>query len=165
MTFARWCLVLRVLTVAAAVQALGWAVLGAFDPFGAYETRLARALWGAERLGDDARRTFAFALGPLGATTLGFWLLAHALVRHAFPRRERWAYRAFVGALAAWFVVDSAASLARGGAFNVWLVNVPCLVLFGVPLLAVRGAFAGSVAANAPRAAGGAGTVSTGDRS
>jgi hypothetical protein len=32
-------------------------------------------------------------------------------------------------------VVDSTASLAHGGLFNVLLVNLPCLTLAGIPLV------------------------------
>ena len=94
---------------------------------------------GAEQEGAAAFR--AFVLGPLGGTIAGSYLLHAFIVRYPFARRERWAWWAVFGALALWFVVDSSLSLARGAAFNVWMINLMPLLVFGVPLAATRRAF------------------------
>jgi hypothetical protein len=53
------------------------------------------------------------------------------------PRRERWAYTAVFTAVLVWFGLDTAASLRHGAWFNVVIVNVPCLILLGIPLLEI----------------------------
>jgi len=141
MRFEFWRRWLLVASAVFALQGALWAVLGSFDPFGYYTRLLAAALWNLPELPPDGQRAFEFMLVPLGATTAGYFVLVHMLVRRAFPRREPWAYWTVVGALLTWFFVDSAFSLAHGAAFNVWLVNVPCVIVMGLPLTLMRGAF------------------------
>jgi hypothetical protein len=136
--FDRWRRVLLAITAVFAVLALGWAVLGTFDPFGFYEGYMARWLFDTDGLPDPAKRAFAFALIPAGATTAAFFVLVHMIVRHAFPRREAWAYRAVVWAVLVWFVVDSGLSALHGAWFNIAIANVPCLLVLGVPLVYLR---------------------------
>mgnify|MGYP006277735585 CR=1 FL=1 len=129
---------LLVMSTVFAVQAFGWILFGSFDPFGLYSTLMAREFWDTGALTPEADETLAFAVVPLGATTAGYFVLVHYLVRFGFARRERWSFHAVVAALAVWFVLDSAFSLWHGAWFNVILVNVPCIVLLGVPLLRLR---------------------------
>jgi hypothetical protein len=133
-----WIRILFVLCVLFAVQALSWALIGSFDPFGIYDSYMASSLWGGRTLSADARRAFAFALILLGATTVGFFVLVALVVKHAFPRRERWAYRAVVGAILTWFTIDTTLSAMAGAWFNILIVNLPCLLLLGIPLAALR---------------------------
>jgi len=123
------------------LQAVSWVFIGSFDPFGIYDGLLARALYGEDTLPPDAQRMFQFAVAPLGATTAGYFVLLFALVWGAFPRREPWAWWASTIAIAVWFVLDSAFSIRHGAVFNVWLVNIPCVVILGVALGALRPAF------------------------
>lgn len=141
--FRFWCGYLLVLSALFALQAMSWVFMGGFDPFGVYDGLLARALYGQEALPDDAARMFRFAAVPLGATTAGYFVLVHAIVRFAFPRREPWAWWAVTAAVAVWFALDSVFSIRHGAVFNVWLVNIPCVVLLGVALAALRPAFRG----------------------
>lgn len=91
----------------------------------------------------DAAAFRAFVLAPLGATMAGSYALQAAIAAVPFARRERWAWVASAGALALWFAVDSALSLARGAAFNVWMINLVPLAVFVPPLVATRRAFFG----------------------
>lgn len=141
--FAFWRGCLLALSAVFAVQGASWAVIGGLDPLGFYESHMARALWQAGRLPEDAGRAFAYAMVPLGATTAGYFVLVFLVVRHAFPRRELWAHRAVVAAVLTWFVLDCVLCAAWGAWFNVLIVNVPCVVLLGVPLLALRPYFTG----------------------
>lgn len=136
--FAFWYRYLLIISALFGLQAVTWLFFGSFDPLGVYTGLLADALFGVPRLPQEARVTLAFATGPLGATTAGFWVLVHALVRHGFSRRDRWSYRAVVSAVLVWFTLDSVASVAHGAWFNVLLVNIPCLLLIGVGLIRVR---------------------------
>lgn len=89
----------------------------------------------------EAAAMRAFLFGTLGSTMAGSYLLQAFVIRFAFARRERWAWWATLAALLLWFGVDSALSLAHGAAFNVWMINVVPLVIFGLPLMATRRAF------------------------
>lgn len=60
-------------------------IIGSFDPFGFYDYWMARWLFGADQLTDEARRTFAFVLIPFGATTAGYFALVFLVVKNAFP--------------------------------------------------------------------------------
>ena len=140
--FAYWRKILLVLSAVFAALGASWGLIGGFDPVGFYEGHMARSLWRAERLPEDARRAFAFTLVPLGATTAGFFVLVFLIVRHAFPRRERWAYQAVVRAVLIWFALDTGLCAVHQAWFNVLIVNVPCLAVLGVPLLALRPYFA-----------------------
>ena len=151
--FAFWRAYLLVASALFGLQGISWVLFGSFDPFGLYTGLMAQAFWGSTALTAEAQTTWGFAVGPLGATTAGYFLLIHMLVRYAFPRGEWWSYMAVVGAVLVWFGLDTAASLLHGAWFNVLLVNIPCLVLLGVPLFALRRAF-GRPTANQPDGAG-----------
>lgn len=139
--FTFWRTYLLIASALFGLQGISWIVFGSFDPFGFYTGLMAQTFWGSAELTAEAQKTFSFAVGPLGATTAGYFLLVHCLVRYAFPSRERWAYVAVVAAILVWFGLDTAASLRHGAWFNVAVVNVPCLILLGVPLLALRRVF------------------------
>lgn len=126
--FRFWTSYLRALSLSFAAASAYWAVAGAFDPFGVYETRMARAFFGTPVLPAEAERVFSFVLAPFGATSLGYFVLQLFLVHVAFPRREPWAWWAVASAFAIWFVLDTALSLAHGARFNVALANLPALV-------------------------------------
>jgi hypothetical protein len=140
-SFEFWRRYLLVVSALFAVQGASWVLMGSFDPFGFYTGLLARSFWGTARLTPEAQKVFSFTVGPLGATVAGYFLMVHMLARFALPRREAWAYWTIVGALLLWFILDSAASLFHGMLANVLIVNIPCLIIMGLPLLALRRAF------------------------
>jgi hypothetical protein len=75
----------------------------------------------------------AWVYGVWGATVAGFGVLAAVVGGNAFARRERWARDALAGALALWYVLDTAASLAS----RVWVnaaFNTIVLAGFVLPL-------------------------------
>ncbi len=115
-------------------------VLGRFDPFGASDGLLAEAFYEGEtpREVDRFRR---FLLAPLGATSAAYFAAIAAVVRGPFRRREPWAFWTVLGSAWLWFVVDSAGSLARGAAFNVLVVNLPCIAVLSLPLAMLWPAF------------------------
>ncbi|MCB1325713.1 MAG: hypothetical protein H7A21_13690 [Spirochaetales bacterium] len=112
-----------------ALQGLSWVLLGAFDPFGFYETLLARSLFGVESLSPEARRVFAFALIPFGATDCAYFLLFTWVVHEPVRRMDFRASRALLVSLLVWFAIDSGACLLHEVYFNILIVNLPCLVL------------------------------------
>jgi hypothetical protein len=148
--FQFWRRCLLILSALFALQAVSWALIGSFDPFGFYESYMARSLWGADRLPVDAQRAFAFTLVPFGATTAAYFLLVFLIVKHAFPRREPWAYQAVVGATLAWFVLDTGLCVYHRAWFNILIVNLPCILMLGVPLFALRRHFVGATPGSEP---------------
>jgi hypothetical protein len=127
------------------LHGLGWVLWGSFDPLGAWDGLAADALFEG-RTPPEVIRFRRFILGPFGATSAGYFFLLFFVLRYPFQRRERWAYRAVVGSLSLWFVVDSTASVLHGALFNVLLVNVPCITVLGLPLFLLRSRFRPPVA-------------------
>ena len=82
-----------------------------------------------------------FVMGPLGGTIAGSYVLQTFIAAVPFRRREPWAWWATLAGLLAWFVTDSALSLAHDAAFNVWMINLAPLAVFGPPLAMTRAAF------------------------
>ena len=113
-----------------------WVILGSLDPLGLWDGLLADAFYGG-RTPDDVARFRRFILGPLGAVNVAAFFALALIVRFPFRRREPWAFIAIAGAVWLWFLVDSAASIYHGAFFNVWLVNLPCIVVLTIPLVAL----------------------------
>lgn len=125
-----------VLCVVFSVQGLSWVVLGSLEPTGWYDGLLATSQLGSSELSADARATMRFLLVPFGATDAAYFALAGWVVAHAF--HERWAWSAVAASFVLWFTVDTAGCAWLGAWFNVVVVNVPCLVMFGGALIAWR---------------------------
>lgn len=129
------------------VASLGFAVLGilvAVQPFGPLfamrNAAIAETFLGG-RWSPESISYHAFSSGALGGTIVGFYVLQAFIVAVPFRRRERWAWHAIVWGTVLWFLVDSAVSLWHGAAFNVYMVNVVPIAIFGLPLVATFGAF------------------------
>lgn len=131
------------------------AVAGGTAMFAAWRAAAAVAL--LDRPGFPAALEPFAALtdGILGGSIAGKWVAAAWLVRHPLAEGRRWAWWALVAGLLAWFGLDSGMSLAMGAGFNVWMINLAPLVVFGGLLVP---AFAGTrpgptpAVAAAPRA-------------
>jgi hypothetical protein len=136
-----WSQWLQVASALFAVQAVSWILLGTLDPFGVYDRLMAESLLARNSLTEGERSVFAFANVLLGATTAGFFVMFFMLARIPFQRLERWSYCCLTLGLLTWFVLDSTFSLVRGATFNVLLVNIPCLVVLSIPLLATARTF------------------------
>lgn len=79
--------------------------------------------------------------GIIGGTIVGFHVLMIFISENAFKKRERWAYTAMWLGLLSWFVIDSGLSIFYGGLYNVLLINIPALIMIGIPLVITRSAF------------------------
>lgn len=125
--------------------ALGTSVLGAASGlliahqgdgalFGPWRVALSAAQFAGAEVPDAARALVRFFLGPIGGSTLGHFVLVAFLVRHAPLGDERRVLLWALGSVLTWFVLDSTCSVLAGAAFNVWMVNLPALVLTAGPL-------------------------------
>ena len=144
-TFLFWQRLLLVICAMFAVQSVSWMIIGSFDPFGFYDYWMAHSLFGTDKLTEEARKTFAFVLIPFGATTAAYFALVFLVVKNAFPKRERWAYRAVIATILIWFSLDTLFCLWAKAYFNILIVNIPCIVFGGIPLIALRGQFTKTV--------------------
>ncbi len=117
-----------------ALQGLGWALLGSFDPWGWWDGHLAQALFGREALLPAEEQVKRAVLIPLGATDAGFFLLAALFAARAERAGERYVIGSLGAAVGLWFVADSALSVWGGIGFNALFVNVPVTVLLAVLL-------------------------------
>jgi hypothetical protein len=89
----------------------------------------------------EARAMRGFLMGPLGGTIAGSYLMQTFIVAVPFKRRERWAWHAVLWPILLWFCVDSTVSALHGAYFNIYLINLVPLLVFGVPLMATRAMF------------------------
>ena len=64
-------------------------------------------------------------------------MTAAFIARYPFRRWEPWALAALAGSIWLWFGVDSAASIAQGAFFNVLLLNLLCVALMNISLVAL----------------------------
>ncbi len=131
-----------ILVASGAFAAFG--VLAALFPFAPLfaprNAAIADAFWGG-RWTAEAAAYHAFSAGPLGGTIAGSYVLQAFVAAVPFRNREAWAWHAILWATAVWFVVDSAVSVWHGATFNVYMINVVPLAVFGIPLAATFRAF------------------------
>jgi hypothetical protein len=76
--------------------------------------------------------------GIIGATMIGFNVLAIFIIRFALLKKEIWAWNALFYGIIVWFVVDSAISIYYSAYFNIYWINLPALLIFLVPLYFIR---------------------------
>lgn len=76
--------------------------------------------------------------GIIGATMVGFNVLAVFIIRFALTKKEIWAWNALFNGIMIWFMIDSGISYYYGAYFNIYLVNLPALLAFLVPLYFIR---------------------------
>jgi hypothetical protein len=76
--------------------------------------------------------------GIIGATMMGFNVLAIFIIRFALTKKEIWAWNALFYGIIVWFVLDSAISFYYSAYFNIYWINLPALLTFLVPLYFIR---------------------------
>lgn len=103
-----------------------------FDP---WWRGLADAHFGGQAPSAAAHALLRFFAGPIGGSTAGQCVMLAWVARNALSAGERWAWRGSAVSVLVWAGIDSSWSVLSGGAFNVWLVNVPCAVLLLAPLV------------------------------
>lgn len=107
-----------------------------------------RTFFGSEAFGGvitpEAKAMRGFLMGPLGGTIAGNYLIQVFVVCVPFARREAWAWHAVLWPMLLWFCVDSLVSGLHGAWFNIFLINLTPLFVFGIPLFATRSIALGS---------------------
>jgi len=102
-----------------------------------WTVRIDEAFFGG-RVPTEALEMRGFLMGPLGGTIAGSYLLQAFVVAVPFRRRERWAWHAVLWGMLLWFVVDSSVSAWHGAYFNIVMINLMPLIVFGPALYATR---------------------------
>jgi hypothetical protein len=87
------------------------------------------------------RAYLRFTNGVLGAVMIGWMTLIAIVANDPFRRGEPWAWTAIAASVGAWYVIDTAFSLAHGIVGNA-LLNTVIFVGFALPLAATRRSFA-----------------------
>ena len=140
MKFEFWVNYLKFISLFFAAMGLYWAFAGTFDPLGIYDYDFAKSFWGAEKLAPDVEKTKRFALGILGTTTAGYFVIQYFVAKYAYAKREPWAYNAILTGFLVWFVNDTALSIYQGAYFNLFLANLPSFLMM-LPILFTRSYF------------------------
>ncbi len=81
--------------------------------------------------------------GIIGATIVGFHILAVMISENAFKNRERWAYYAISFGLSSWFAIDSTISFLYGAIFNILMINIVAFAGIALPLVMTHKYFFG----------------------
>ncbi len=115
-----------------------WAFIGSFDPVGIYDSLMAQALFHQPELPAQATKVFRFILAPFGATTAGYFVLQYFIAANAFAKQEKWAYNAILYAFFLWFITDTTLSFYHQAYFNIWMANIPALLLTAPVFLGTR---------------------------
>ena len=131
--------------VASWIEIASWsfALLGLLLPlafgspmFTPYRQAVAGWAYGASSIPSTDETLLGLMLGITGGSVAGKWIVHAMLARGPLAEGQAWARDLTLRGLAAWFLVDSAASLWIGAAFNVVMINLLPLLLVGVPLIA-----------------------------
>jgi hypothetical protein len=102
--------------------------------FELHTVALAEAFFG-ENLTESTEQMRRFFFGIIGGTIAGYFLLQTLIVIFPFRNRECWSWHAIFWAILLWFLIDSTLSIVHGAFFNVWMINIPSLLLIMIPLL------------------------------
>ncbi len=140
-SFLFWTRWLFIASLLLALQGVTWIIMGSFDPFGIYDGVLSRALLNADQMSDDTLIIYQFMIGLLGATDAAFFVLFAFIAKYPFANQERWAHVALITGFLTWFILDTGLSFHLNAVFNIFYVNVPCLLLIGIPLVATASYF------------------------
>lgn len=145
--------------LALGIEAVSWSfvALGVGLPFAfhttafaVYREALVRWAYGAATLPAGDGRLLGLMLGITGGSMAGKWIV-HALLAHGpLAEGRAWARDLTLRGLAAWFLVDSAASLRLGATFNVWMINLAPMFFVGLPLMLAHRRFREHTAPPAP---------------
>lgn len=134
-SYLRWCHYLFVLSISFAIQGLSWTLMGSFDPFGWYDQFAAEVLYESTLIPQEVEAFKSFIMVPFGATDAAYFVLMAFVIHFPLRQGERWAWTAIATATSLWFVWDTALSIWLGAWFNVWIVNVPCILMIGLGLM------------------------------
>lgn len=136
--FEFWRRYMLALSVIFALQGILTALTASPDAFGIYARILSLHFWGTPAAPSEVEAFRKFILAPMGGTLAGYFVLVLYITLYPFRERKVWAHSAITAGILIWFITDSAMTIYHGAYFNMYLVNLPTLVLWGLPLLFTR---------------------------
>lgn len=113
-------------------------VAGRTALFSAWRGAAATALFERPSLPTALEPFVALTDSIIGGSIVGKWIAAAWLVARPLAAGRVWAWWALVAGLLGWFLLDSGLSLVQGAGFNVWMINLAPLLVFGGLLLTAR---------------------------
>ena len=137
MTFERWCDWLLYTSGFFVVFGVVAAIAPDSPPFSLWSDAVDATYFPGEPH-PSAQALRRFMMAPLGATIAGSYLLQAFIVAYPFRQGKPWAWYAILASTLLWFVVDSGMSLVHGAYFNIFMINLFPLAIFGIPLFATR---------------------------
>lgn len=127
------------------IMAIGVGFLCAFAGnsifFDLHNTQTKEVFFAGEAFSPEVLHLKNWLFGIIGGTIVGFHTLMVFISEYAFKQKQRWAYRAMWLGMVSWFFIDSGISYYTGAIHNVILINLPAMVLIGLPLVMTRRAF------------------------
>lgn len=103
----------------------------------AFGKPISRVFWGSSELAAEALLFQRWIYGLLGATCLMVGILIFFIVKHAFAKKEQWAWNCLLLGLVTWFMIDTPISFYFQVYFNV-IFNTALLLAVLFPLLLTR---------------------------
>lgn len=127
-----------VLSVVSILQGIATAITASPDPFGIYSSQLSIHFWGVSTPPGNVEAFRGFIFAPLGGTLAGYFVFTLFLILYPLKERRLWAHNAIAAGILTWFTIDSAMTIYHGAYFSLYLVNLPTLVLWTLPLVFTR---------------------------
>lgn len=125
--------------------ALGVGLMVAFAAnsfvFDIYHDYTQKVFFEGQGFTEEVLQLQTWLFGIIGGSIVGFQVLMIIISEIPFKRKERWAYWAMWAGLLFWFGIDSGISLYFGAIHNIVIINLPALVLIGLPLVMTRREF------------------------
>ncbi|MCU0336591.1 MAG: hypothetical protein MUF12_01910 [Sediminibacterium sp.] len=111
------------------------AFVGNSSVFELHNTYTQKVFFQGTMLTNDILHFKNWLFGIIGGTIVGFHVLMIAISENAFKKQEKWAYYSLWIGLLSWFFIDSSISIFYGAIHNVFIINIPALLIIGLPLV------------------------------
>jgi len=79
-----------------------------------------------------------FLFGIIGGTIVGFHVILIFISENSLKNKEKWAWQACVAGLVCWFFIDSGCSFFYKAYHNLFLINIPAIIMLMIPLILIR---------------------------
>lgn len=117
-------------------------LLVAFFPFSIFfdlhHSKTQDVFFEGQAMPENIRLLIRWLFGIIGGTIAGYHLLMIYVSEYAFSLKQKWAWRACLYSIIAWFLIDSSLSIYFGAIHNVYLINLAGLVMILLPLINTR---------------------------
>lgn len=117
------------------------AFLGNSFIFEAHNSYTQELFFNGEIIEGDMMKLKNWLFGIIGASIVGFASLLILISENSFKNKEAWAYKAIWIGILSWFLIDSGISIYYKAFYNVVIINIPALVMVGLPLIMTRKEF------------------------